>query len=199
MDITAPVPASDPRTLNASAVADTAIVESTPKVNYDSAASLYSDGDEPAGSGQDAYVLLRFDLSRIPAGSTVNSARLVLNVTNTTSQTYEAYALEKAWVERQAAWRWSRSGSWWEVAGARGATDHSTTSLASLTPSSSGQQAFALNASGVAKVQEWLYDPVANNGLIVADSSNTDGFDFYSREAFDPSLRPVLQVVYTPA
>jgi hypothetical protein len=59
-------------------------------VTYGSTVSLRCDGDEPTGTGQDVYPLLRFDLSRIPAGSTVNTAKLVLNVTNTTLQTYEA-------------------------------------------------------------------------------------------------------------
>jgi hypothetical protein len=85
------------------------------------------------------------------------------------------------------------------MGGARGATDRIPTSMTSLTPSASGQQAFYLNTSGVTQVQEWLDGPVANNGLIVADASNTDGFNFSSREALDPALRPVLQGVYTPA
>jgi hypothetical protein len=193
------VPVPSPITLNVAIASDTDIVESTPKANYGDIASLTSDGDEPTGSGQDAYALLRFDLSGVPAGSTVDSARLVLDVTDTTSQAYEAYALEKAWVEKQASWRWSRSGSWWEVSGARGATDRSPQSLANLTPDALGRQAFGLNTSGVARVQGWIDGTVANNGLILAGSSNTDGFDFSSGESLDASPRPVLRITYTPA
>jgi len=180
-------------------MADMQVSQKAPTVTYGAATSLNADGDEPAGSGQDVYALLRFRLSDILAGSTVNSVKLIFNVTNTSYQAYNAYALTKAWDEQQATWYAYRSGSRWEVAGARGTTDRGSSVLASLTPSFSGKQAFDFNASGVAQVQGWLDGTANNNGLIIANRVNIDGFDFSSREVPDPALRPTLQVTYTPA
>jgi uncharacterized protein YfiM (DUF2279 family) len=43
-------------------------------------------------------------------------------------------------------------------------------------------------------VQGWVDDPSSNNGLIIADPTNANGADFYSREAADGSQRPQLTV-----
>jgi hypothetical protein len=43
-------------------------------------------------------------------------------------------------------------------------------------------------------VQGWVDDPSTNYGIIIADPNNTNGADFYSREAADASQRPQLTV-----
>src|SRR5919199_6316186 len=84
---------------------DTQISEKAATTNYGGGTSISVGGDEPSGSGKDIYALLRFDLSSIPAGSTIESATLKLNITNPSVNTYQAYALTRAWVENQATWR----------------------------------------------------------------------------------------------
>jgi hypothetical protein len=57
-----------------------------------------------------------------------------------------------------------------------------------------GKQIFTLSPS---VVQSWLDNPTSNNGIVIANATNTDGFDFSSREATTSSLRPQLKVTYT--
>jgi hypothetical protein len=63
-----------------------------------------------------------------------------------------------------------------------------------LTPSVKGNQTFALSP---AVVQSWVDNAANNQGIIIADTDNTDGFDFTSRESTTSSLRPKLTVAYT--
>lgn len=55
-------------------------------------------------------------------------------------------------------------------------------------------------ASLIADVQGWLDNPATNFGwILIGDESTTQTFrNFYSREASDEALRPVLSVIYTP-
>ena len=46
--------------------------------------------------------LLRWDISSIPAGVTVKSATITLNITTTSSQTYQLYELKQNWTESGA-------------------------------------------------------------------------------------------------
>ena len=92
--------ATETRSLTSSA--DTRILENAPNTNYGTLTSLGVDGDEPAGTGKDKSALLKWDLSTIPAGSKISSASITLNVTNTSTETYQAYELKQPWVESAA-------------------------------------------------------------------------------------------------
>jgi len=46
-------------------------------------------------------------------------------------------------------------------------------------------------------VQSWVDNAASNNGIIIANATNTDGFDFSSREATRGNLGPQLNVTYT--
>ena len=80
-------------------IADASILENAPTTNYGGAATLGADGDRPSGSGKDRYGLLRWDLGGIAPGTKISSASVTLSVTNSSTQAYEAYALNRAWVE----------------------------------------------------------------------------------------------------
>ena len=179
---------------NLASIADTKIAENAPTTNYGGATTIGVDGDEPNGSGKDAYSLLRWDLSSIPAGSTVNSASVTLNVTNSSPLTYQTYKLKRPWEESSATWLLYASDSPWEIAGAKGSLDRRAR-LGSVSPSATGKQSFALSA---AVVQRWVDNPTSNRGIIIANSTNADGFDFSSRQAADASARPTLSVDYSP-
>ena len=180
-------------TTSLTSTADTKLVENAPTTNYGATTPARATGDDPAGSGKDVYSTLRWDLSSIPAGSKVSSVSVTLNVTNASVQTYQVYELKRAWVERAATWLLYASGSSWEVAGAKGSLDRGA-QVGSITPKSTGKQTFTLTASAV---QRWIDDPSSNQGIIVANTTNTDAFDFSSREATTSDLRPQLSVTYT--
>ena len=53
-----------------------------------------------------------------------------------------------------------------------------------------------LNASGLAKVRQWVDSPAQNFGLIMASASNTNGLDFAAREAATVADRPRPTITY---
>src|SRR5919112_172226 len=180
-------------TRNLTSTADTRIVENASSANYGGATTLKVDGDDPGGSGKDAYSLLSWDLSSVPAGSKVDSASVTVNVTNPSSQTYQIYDLERPWVESAATWLQYASGSAWEVAGARGSLDRGS-QVGSLSASTTGKRTFTLST---ALAQGCLNNPASNQGIIIANATNFDGIDFSSRQYADASLRPTLSINYT--
>jgi hypothetical protein len=182
------------RTASITSTADTHILEKAPRKNYGTVTPLGVDGDEPAGTGKDTSALLEWDLSTIPAGSKISSASVTLNVTNSSPETYQAYELERPWVESAATWLLYAVGNSWQIAGAKGSLDRGTTVVGDVSPSATGKHTFALSP---AVVQGWVDDPATNNGIIIANETNTDGFNFSSREASNAGSRPQLQVTYT--
>jgi hypothetical protein len=171
---------------------DTKIVEATPDQNFGDAASLVSDASKPSGSGKAQSALIKWDLSRIAPGTSVDSASVILTVKNPSPEsTFEAYALERHWVESEATWNAFATGEPWEVAGARGSLDTRAQPVGTITPSEAGEQTLALSPE---VVQRWVDDPSTNKGIILSDSSNRNGFAFYSGEADTTSLRPRLVV-----
>ena len=174
--------------------ADTRIVEDTPITNYGRATTVGIDGDDPDGTGKDKSGLLRWDLSNVPAGSKINSASVTVNVTDASVNTYQAYALKRAWTEAAATWNLYAAGSPWEVAGAKGSLDREATVAATISPSATGKQTFAISPE---VVQRWVNDPASNQGLVIANATNKDGFAFNSRNVADATKRPKLNVNYT--
>lgn len=115
-------------------VADTLIQE-----NINSATSSLNRGTDPrlevgTRSGRRQRMLVRFDLSSIPAGTEILSAELQLgrpSRANFTDPAYAdvdkntyAYRLLSGWAETEASWDWSQLNQIaWESPGAVGSTD----------------------------------------------------------------------------
>src|SRR4029450_7140497 len=81
----------------------------------------------------------------------------------------------------------------WATPGALGAADRGPT-VGSVS-GSSGTKTITLNSAGIAMVQAWINGQ--NNGIIIADSSTTDGMDLASSEHGTQSYRPAPSVTYT--
>ena len=79
-------------------------MEDTPTNTFGYVTTLQMDGSDPGGTGKDKSGLLKWDLSVIPSGSKVTSASVAVNVTNSSPETYEAYALKRTWAEAAASW-----------------------------------------------------------------------------------------------
>jgi PKD repeat protein len=173
--------------------ADTMILENAPTTNYGATTPLGADGDEPTGTARDKSSLLKWSVSTIPAGSKISSASVTLNVTNSSTQTYQAFGLKQPWAESAATWTLYAAGQPWQIAGANGSLDRDAQAAGTIRPATMGKQTFTLSP---ALVQSWLDNPQSNNGIIITNTSNTDGFDFSSREATTSSLRPQLDVTY---
>ncbi|MEX2092482.1 MAG: DNRLRE domain-containing protein, partial [Pirellulales bacterium] len=171
---------------------DTKLNTNSKNTNYGNAATLDFDGKP------DISDLLYWDVAAIPAGSVIESATIQLNVTNTSSQAYELYVMQRAWDELTATWNQASSGNSWATAGALGAADRGTTAVGTITASSLGLHQIVLNTSGIAAVQTWIDNSSSNRGLIIQDYSNSSGVDISSSEASAAALRPKLVVTYRP-
>jgi hypothetical protein len=177
---------------------DTMIKESTPTATSGGSVTLQADGADPGSTGEDDSVLLRWYLGSIPNGSTVTSAKIVLNVTNDTNSTgYDLYELKRAWTEGGASWNQYASGSNWQTPGAEGTDDRGTTVLGTVAPTDTGTYALTLNSAGLAVVQNWISTPSSNHGFIITNSTNTDGLTFSSSEETTSADRPLLIINYT--
>lgn len=176
------------------ATADTYLDGGKTTTNYGTSATLTINGKPDDGA------LLKWNLSSIPIGSTLQSASISINVTGTSANTYEIYELKRNWTESQATWKQAATGSNWQTAGAQGSSDRGTTVLGTITATSTGLWNIALNAAGVSVVQGWINNPASNFGFIIQDyaDANRDDLLFNSKEVSIAANRPQLQLIYNP-
>jgi hypothetical protein len=160
--------------------------------NYGSNAVCEAAGDGFASLARET--LLRWNLTEIPAGSTIYGAEVTLNITDdTNSAGYYAYPVLRDWVEMQATWNHYSTGLGWQLAGALGALDRASVPAGRLTPADTGLYTFTLNP---ALVQSWLDAPSSNEGIILANAANSNRLIFDCRETATASNRPMLTVHY---
>jgi hypothetical protein len=155
-------------------------------------ASLEIDGDD---GGTDLAAVLMWQLSGVPAGAIVVAASIGVNVIDPSSNTYPVYVLRRDWVESEVTWNRASAAAAWGQPGASAASDRDAQPVA-LAGAGSGNQAYQLDAAGVAAVQAWLDGTSGNYGFIIADTSPTDGLDLDAREATNVANRPKLTISY---
>lgn len=171
-----------------SGTTDTWLYSTSPTSNRGTTTTLQVDGVPGKAA------ILRWDTSTVPSGSTVREAFIELRITNKSTQTgYYAYAMLRDWLELQATWNVYATGSSWQTAGAQGFFDRISNPFGKLTARALGSHVFSLDP---ATVQLWIDDPTQNHGIVIANPSNSDGVDFYSREAPVVADRPKLTIVY---
>jgi hypothetical protein len=155
------------------AVADTYASKQQASTAHGAATSLVVNGHD----NQTKHAFVRFDLSGIPAGATVQAASLRLRRGVTTSGTYT--------LERVAT-PWTETGLTWSTApGVTGPAHAQASSTTSVTWSSEGL---------VADVASMVSSPSRNRGWRVAARGNGD-IAFAARE-HSPALGPTLEVSY---
>lgn len=149
-------------------------------------------------SGEWMSALLRFDLSGLPAGVSVQEAKLGLYVSgrsNTNPITMEVYRLRRPWREMEATWNLARAGDAWGVPGAKAAgTDLDSAPLSRL--QMNGISTWA-EWDITAAVRDWLAAPASNFGVIVK-SFDLAGvqYNILSSESGNVTLRPRLTIRY---
>ena len=174
--------------------ADTYLAEVSPDRNFGYATTLEADGDD---AGLDMGVLLRWDLSAIPASAVVQSAAITVRVTGSTVGSYNLYALSRGWSQSGATWlRTGLTGPWGKP-GATGANDHEPDVLAVWSNLGTGSSTIPLNNKGLETLQAWISGSRPNNGFLLYDPDTTDGLRIASSETSDPAARPQLKIVYT--
>ncbi|MEM3501760.1 MAG: DNRLRE domain-containing protein [Candidatus Bathyarchaeia archaeon] len=138
--------------------------------------------------------LVKFDLSGIPSGSTVNKAYLLLyyygRMNDPVGRTLNAYRVTKNWVETEATWNIYKTGSSWDTAGG----DYTTVGGASsIVPTNYGQW---MTWDVTFIVKAWIEDGRPNYGFIIKYQTEGQPFNaaiFISKE-WDPEYHPILKV-----
>ncbi len=148
------------------------------------------------GNPAQESVLLAFDVSAIPPGSTVSAVTLTVEVTQASAYGFKLYECLRPWVLGQANWTQYAAGLNWQTAGGQGASDRGATALGTFGPWATGTRTVALNATAVALVQRWVDTPATNYGLMINDFGSPDGLSWYSSHDGTPSRRPRLNVTY---
>lgn len=138
--------------------------------------------------------LLRFDISSIPLGATIRSARLSVQVagrSNTNSIQTSAYKVLRDW-NSNATWNSTGiGGASWAAGGAMGSADISNTPLANVNMNAS-TSIISLNVTSL--VNSWKSAPTTNKGVLLsATSTGNVQYDFASAES---TKKPVLIISY---
>ncbi|MEO2168391.1 MAG: DNRLRE domain-containing protein, partial [bacterium] len=142
-------------------------------------------------AGEDKRGLLSFDLSALPAGATINSAELFVNVKDAKSGLLvELRRNTEEWVESEVTWDERSSGNSWSQAGG----SFESAILATIDPSSSGSQGIT-SAALTDLIEDWASGAAGNYGLaLVSDEQNAQEVKVYSSE--DSSRAPYIDVEY---
>ncbi len=168
---------------------DTKLLSDSPDTAFGSQSELEVDG-APEGT-----VLMSWDLSSIPPGTTIQSARITLDVTNPSFDTYELYGVNRVWDESSATWQNASTGNSWNRPGASGSSDRESVVVGVIGAYETGLDTFELNQDGIALIQSWVDNPNTNRGFAIQDFDDAwDGLDFSSRESSVASLRPKLEI-----
>jgi hypothetical protein len=169
---------------------DTKIASKKATTNYGNETKMTMDGD-PDEAG-----LFKWNVSAIPVGSTVTSVSIEFNVTGSSKDSYEVYALQRAWDELSATWQRYSTGNNWATAGANNSADAQSTVLGQLAATSKGIYRINLNDSGIAAVQRWVNDSNQNFGIIIKDYAVSKAVEISTSEASTASQRPKLIINY---
>lgn len=209
--------------------ADTATLSASQDATLYETATPTADAGNGAGNytftgvtkdGLARRALIRFDIAAgIPAGATVDSVQLQMNVSRVPSPSNPAdvrlHRVSKSWDEGasdasgeegqgqsppaldDATWRHSSyNDEFWDTPGG----DYTPGASATQTLDGLGIYTWGSTVGMVADVQQWLDTPADNFGWILigdeTDDKNAKRFD--SREFFS-GVRPELVVQYTPA
>jgi len=156
--------------------ADTFVSSATPRVNYGSSISIV------VGPGTTSYV--RFNLSGIPAGSSIGKASLRLYVDAVAkSGSFDVYQINSSWSENALKYN-----SPPPVLGASATGGHAVAIQAA-----SGNQFLLIDITAL--VQGWLNGSIANNGIALALTSTNGSFAFDSKESLLTGNGPELEFV----
>lgn len=190
--------------------------------------SIYSEGDYSNSKGSNLFAgttnggavrraLMKFDLSAIPAGSTITSVSLRVTVNKAPpgsgSRTCTLHRCNAAWAEGSSnaglgggpgaiaepgdpTWlHRAYSTSFWATQGG----DFVPAASASAVLPTSGQATWASTPALVADVQAWVDAPATNQGWICKgdEATTVNTRRFYARETGTAANRPTLTVMYT--
>ncbi len=146
-------------------------------------------------------ILLKFDVSRIPAGSQIVDAKLIVKgvaQSNAARLYFNVFDSIRPWSEAQATWYQAYNGAPWGQPGADSLDDHPAL------PTDTGVLSGPVDVWGWGSaritplVQRWINDPGSNHGMILRPYGNRVGWDLASSEYEVVRYRPALEISYYP-
>ena len=157
-------------------VSDTRLRQDTPTTAYGSVATLVT-GNQITNR----VVLLRFDLTPIPAGAIITSADVTLNeVVNQGPTTVSVHPVTNVWNEATVTWNSFSNG-------------YTASSITSFSNGGAGHTG-PISFSMASMVQAWVTGSTNNGIALLAPTNNT----WSSSEAATAAQRPSLAVCYLP-
>jgi hypothetical protein len=181
--------------------ADTNIKSLSPTTTYGLAVDLEADGVDPeTPSDGPAGLLLRWDVSAVPSDSEVVDARLVIfpRSSTTASDTFQVYAVLRAWDEMEATWLEAETGAPWQTEGCLGSLDRDDAVLGTVAEGAAPSIVMDATPDFVDLVGQWVASPAQNFGIVVQDYTQDDGMHIFSREVWGPAQHPLLEISYVP-
>ncbi len=173
---------------------DAHISQWQPTTNYGGNVTLL------ARQGHVRSMLVRFDVSSIPAGATIHQATLslyALSRSNAGNLTIDLYEVKRPWAEGQATWELARTGQPWAQPGC----SQPGADLAATPTSSQLVNAVDtwFNWEVTDLVQLWLANPASNRGMILkGDGPTSVEYSFASSEYWwSQHYAPKLTIRYT--
>jgi len=145
--------------------------------------------------------LIRFDLSPIPSGATIDSATLHLFLSENiggTDKTQNVHRVTASWTESGATWNSRDTGTPWTTPGG----DYVSTPTESASTGVLDGEWVEWDVK--TDVQAFVDGTYPNYGWLIKDeiesASSVKGANYYSKEyTDDPTKRPYLEVTYTEA
>jgi hypothetical protein len=176
---------------------DVSLYGASEAMNFGDETPLRADAEQ-GSTGFPVWSLMKWDLSGIPEGATINDVSITVNVTNTSAAPgFNLLAMRTGWIEDQATWIGPTTDSTWEEPGVTDPSDFDPTVLGTMTGTATGPLSVLLNSAGRAVVAGWLADPASNHGLLIANPANENSLRFDSREGTTPANRPKLSIDFT--
>jgi hypothetical protein len=173
---------------------DTHISQWQPTNNYGGNVTML------ARQGYVRSMLVRFDVSSIPAGATIQQATLslyALSRSNAGNLTVDLYEVKRPWAEGQATWNLARTGQPWALPGC----GQPESDLAATPASSQFVNAVDtwFNWEVTDLVQLWVANPASNQGMILkGDGPTSVEYSFASSEYWwSQHYAPTLTIRYT--
>jgi len=158
--------------------ADTWLDAANPNTTHGADAKLVADGS-PGNS-----ILLKWDLSAIPAGSPINSATMSFHMQDPNDQSgsaFQFYGLRHDWSDANASWDNYDAGTTWGTPGARNTTNDRYATILATTPAGGTPPSWistTLNGDGIARLQRWIDGVDPDYGFAIQDYADTMGDGF---------------------
>ena len=181
---------------------DTRLISSAATSNFGTNNELNA-GEYKSGTNDIRRSLIKFNLSSIPSGATLDSVTLSLwtiaagSTYANNNRTIRVYRTKRNWVESQATWNVYSTGNSWSAAGGFHTDDCEQTAIGSadLTTSiaANAQVDFTLTPTLISDLD------LGYGWLIKADTETDDLYAFKSSDHATASNRPKLSITYTLA